>query len=61
VKYEEPVEVNGADGDYEEGIKIKLEEFRIILNRIILRNNIYCYDSKYSPEGIIKFINSKLK
>jgi hypothetical protein len=60
VKYEEPVEVNGADGDYEEGIKIKLEEFRIILNRIIFRHNIYCYDSKYSPEGIIKFINSKL-
>lgn len=45
-KYNEPEDVNGADGNYETGVKLKMKEFIRSTREIINPNNILYFDCK---------------
>lgn len=60
-KYNEPENVNGADGNYEVGVKIKLEEFVKSTRGIINRENILFFDSNKHTQEKINDIFNKIK
>jgi hypothetical protein len=59
-KYNEPENVNGADGNYEVGVKIKLEEFVKSTKDIINRENILFFDSNEHTQEKINEIFNKI-
>ena len=60
IKYDEPNHVNGADGNYDIGLKLKLEEFYRLTSEIINRANIFCFDSNQKDLSLSNFINTKI-
>ena len=59
-KFNQPEDVNGADGNYEAGVEIKMSEFVKSTNGLIDKQNILFYDSNplRSPNDMFQLLSN---